>query len=69
MKYYPKEVYYEVREGFVYIVLDYGDSKVEHKIAAEQGVQRIGLLGRLMGAIRQPLTQAARSFHARRKGS
>jgi hypothetical protein len=42
MKYYPKEVYYEVREGVNYIILDYGDSKVEHVIAAQQGVQRIG---------------------------
>ena len=36
MKYYPKEVFYEVRDGVNYIILDYGDSKVEHVIAAQQ---------------------------------
>lgn len=38
MKYYPKEVYYENRNGVNYIVLDYGDTKVEHVIAAQHGV-------------------------------
>ena len=39
MKYYPKEVYYENRHGVNYIILDYGDSKVERVIAAQQSVQ------------------------------
>lgn len=39
MKYYPKEVYYENRGGVNYIILDYGDNKVEHVIAAQQSVQ------------------------------
>jgi hypothetical protein len=43
MKYYPKEVYYENRDGVNYIILDYGDSKVEHVIAAQQSVQADGL--------------------------
>jgi hypothetical protein len=38
MKYYPKEVYYENRGGVNYIILDYGDNKVEHVIAAQQSV-------------------------------
>ena len=38
MKYYPKEVYYENRHGVNYIVLDYGDSKVKHVIAAQQSM-------------------------------
>ena len=38
MKYYPKEVYYENRHGVNYIILDYGDSKVEHVIAAQQSM-------------------------------
>lgn len=42
MKYYPKEVYYETRNGAIYIILNYGDSKVEHVIAP-QGVQRTGI--------------------------
>ena len=42
MKYHPKEVYYEHRNGVSYIVLVYGDSKVEHVISAQQNVQRIG---------------------------
>ena len=35
MKYYPKEIYYEVRGNVHYIVLVYEDSKVEHVIAAQ----------------------------------
>lgn len=39
MKYYPKDVYYENRNGVNYIILDYGDTKVEHVIAAQHRVQ------------------------------
>ena len=35
MKYCPKEVYYENRDGVNYIILDYGDSKVEHVVLAQ----------------------------------
>jgi hypothetical protein len=49
MKYYPKEVYYENRDGVNYIILDYGDSKVKHVIAAQQGVQRIAFGAWLFG--------------------
>lgn len=40
MKYYPKEIYYENRHGVNYIILDYGDSKFEHVIAAQPSVQQ-----------------------------
>ena len=42
MKYYPKEVYYENRNGVNYIILNYDDRKIEHIIAAKQSAHRTG---------------------------
>lgn len=36
MKYHPKEIYYEVKDGVASVILDYGENKTTHVINATQ---------------------------------